>query len=414
MKNLAKYLFENVFNKTTNILEGGASGHMAHPIDFSFFTAEDLKELIRDIFTGKIEDITEKIDGTNIQATMNQSGEVVFIRNQGDLNSEKGGMSIEDMAEKWKANPSVAETFITAGKTIEKVFKKIGKEFFNPDSTTRIIANCECVLAGVTNIMPYASAQVDFHDLWIYKMMNGRWAVENVTKKDLDKIERACGGVDSAKITPKVIIEITEQSNSMAEKYCDMIDKLFKNDELSIDAWKFEQYLKYIKKDYQWILSNEDGIKILYNRWFNGDKSTNLRLLKQMYPDYINELNDMDKKGYKELMSDVIEPLDTIFLKLGNDVIRLCSGLINGSKNDSVIKRLQNDIKVVTKDIKETGSEDAQKKLIKQLKRLERLGGDQSINSAEGIVFRYKGKLMKLTGSFASVNQILGSIKFSK
>ena len=85
MKTLAKYLFENVFNKTTNILEGGASGHMAHSIDFSFFTAGDLKELVRDIFTGKIEDMTEKIDGTNIQATMNQFGEVVFIRNQGIL-----------------------------------------------------------------------------------------------------------------------------------------------------------------------------------------------------------------------------------------------------------------------------------------------------------------------------------------
>jgi hypothetical protein len=52
--------------------------------------------------------------------------------------------------------------------------------------------------------------------------------------------------------------------------------------------------------------------------------------------------------------------------------------------------------------------------LVKQLKRLERLGGDQSINSVEGIVFKYQGRLMKLTGSFAPLNQILGSIKFAK
>jgi hypothetical protein len=68
----------------------------------------------------------------------------------------------------------------------------------------------------------------------------------------------------------------------------------------------------------------------------------------------------------------------------------------------------------VVKDVKANGSRTAQTKLVRQLKRIERLGGDQSINSTEGIVFRYQDKLMKLTGSFAPLNQILGSIKFSK
>jgi hypothetical protein len=36
------------------------------------------------------------------------------------------------------------------------------------------------------------------------------------------------------------------------------------------------------------------------------------------------------------------------------------------------------------------------------------LGGDDSINHAEGIVFNYKGRTMKMTGSFAGLNQIIG------
>ena len=82
MKSLIQFLTESQI-----IMEGGMAGHMAHPIDFAYFTAKDLKGLITDIFSGKIEDITEKVDGTNIQATMNDAGEVVFIRNQGDLNN---------------------------------------------------------------------------------------------------------------------------------------------------------------------------------------------------------------------------------------------------------------------------------------------------------------------------------------
>lgn len=410
MRRLRDFIIESL---TVN--EGGASGHLAHPIDFSFFTAKDLKQLVCDIFSGKIEDVTEKIDGANLQATMNPKGEVVFIRNLGDLNSEKGGMSIDDMVEKWASKPSVAETFVRAGKIIKKVFNKVGVDFFNPDAQTRLVINCECVNAGVTNIIPYASACVSFHDIWVYKLASGVWSNIDVTKRGLDVIEKACVGVDNAKLTPKVIIEMTENSNELIEKYNDMIDELFGHDEnLSIDGWKRARFDEMVADKYPWIAKDKVAMTALYNRWFNGDKSTNLRDLKKIYNDEVESLADLEKGIYKDIVSEIIDPLDQIFLKLGNDVIRLCGGLLNGSQNDSVLKKLQDDMRKVVKDVKSEGSSTAQAKLVKQLKRLERLGGDQSVNSCEGIVFRYKGRLMKLTGSFAPINQILGSIKFGR
>ena len=408
-----KTLIETVkdfFYIKQQINEGGASGHMAHPIDFKDFSAQDLKDIVNDMFSGKIEDVTEKIDGTNIQATMNNYGEVVFIRNQGDLNSERGGMSVSDMAEKWKAMPSVAETFVSAGKTITKVFEKIGKKFFNPDSETRIIANCECVIEGVTNIMPYGTAQVDFHDIWVYKLQNGKWINTEVTKTGLNTIEKACEGVDNAQLTPRVIVNLTDQSNTLAEKFCKEIDNIFGKN-LTIDEWKHDRFFEYIKKEYPWMLDGR--YDELYSRWFNGEKKMNLRDLKKIYADHVDELVELDKKGYKTIVSKVVEPLDVLFLKFGNEVIKLCKGLINGSKNDAVIKKLQTDIKEIVDDIKVTGSPDSQAKLIKQLERFEAVGGYDTINSTEGIVFRYKGKLMKLTGSFAVANQLI-NLKYTK
>ena len=410
MKRLKDFITESLV-----VNEGGASGHLAHPIDFSFFTAKDLKQLVSDIFSGKIEDVTEKIDGTNLQATMNPKGEVVFIRNLGDLNSENGGMSIDDMANKWADNPRVADTFVRAGKIIKKVFDKVGVNYFNPDANTRIVLNCECVNAGVTNIMPYASACVSFHDIWVYKFASGVWSNVDITKKGLDVIEKACAGVDNAKLTPKVIIEMTENSNELIEKYCEMIDDLFgRDDKLSIDGWKRARFDEMVAEKYPWIAKDKTAMTALFNRWFNGDKSTNLKVLKKIYNDEVESLSDLEKGLYKEIVSDIIDPLDQIFLKLGNDVIRLCGGLLNGSQNDKVLQKIQDDMRKVIKDVKSEGSSTAQAKLVKQLKRLERLGGDQSVNSCEGIVFRYKGRLMKLTGSFAPINQILGSIKFGR
>lgn len=408
-------LFESLKKYFEVINEGGMAGHMAHPIDFADFTAHDLKELITDLFEGRIEDITEKIDGTNLQATMNENGDVVFIRNNTDLNSVNGGMSIEDMANKWADKPSVANTFITAGQTIIKVFKNINPIFFNPEPNKKIVVNCECVIAGVTNIIPYASAQVDFHDIHIYVKDGDKWVIDEVTKKGLEIVEKACANIDNAKLTPKIIIEFTKESNNLIKKYHKMIDDLFDAaDNVSIDVWKFVKFCEYISKNYAWILDNQQGSKLLYNRWFKGDKSTNIRIIKQLYSDHLDELNTLEKKVYKDIVSDVIDPLDNIFIKLGNDIIKLCKGLINGSSNDKIIKHLQNEMQSVIKDVETNGTSETQAKLIRQLQRMENAGGEGSINSAEGIVFKYKGRLMKLTGSFAALNQILGSIKFSR
>ena len=182
------------------IKEGGMAHHMAHIIDETDFTCQDLLNLIDDLFGGKITTATEKLDGTNIQASMNDKGEVIFIRNKGDLNSERGGMTIQDMVEKWKDKPATQKTFVSAGKTIEKIFKKIGGKFFNPEPSTRLLVNCECIVAGTTNIMYYDYDQVDFHNIWVYKKSGDEWHKDKVTKDGLDIIEKSIEKDDKAKL----------------------------------------------------------------------------------------------------------------------------------------------------------------------------------------------------------------------
>jgi hypothetical protein len=69
-------------------------------------------------------------------------------------------------------------------------------------------------------------------------------------------------------------------------------------------------------------------------------------------------------------------------------------------------------LKSTVDELRSTASEKTRSKLEYELNRLQEL--DNKINAEEGITFMYKGRLMKLTGSFAPLNQILGSIKFSK
>lgn len=395
MLNLGQYV---------KIFEGGASGHMQHIIDETDFTCQDLCDLIDDLFGGKITSATEKLDGTNIQASMNPQGEVIFIRNKSDLNSDKGGMSISDMEEKWKDNPQIAKTFVSAGKTLERIFNRIGPKFFNPDGNTRLVANCECIISGTTNIMYYDDDQVDFHNIWVYKKTDNGWTKDKVTRNGLDTINKAIEKEDKAKLTPNVIIQVTKDSNRFANEYKKKIIELFKSENLgksnTIEDWKRERFKKVAP---EWMTEKDT----FFNRWFNQDKSVNIRILKKSYPEHADEISLIDKKDYKKYVKDVIEPIDDLFLDISDKVIELTTGLMNDGVKTKAISNLKTSIEDAKNLVDKKGTEEDKENLKRQLVRLQKLGN--KINSTEGIVFTWKGKTMKCTGSFAPINQIIGA-----
>lgn len=388
--------------------EGGAAGHMKHVYDYDELTLRDTKGIIRNLFSGKIEDITEKLDGMNIQCTMNDDGNVVFIRNKSDLNSEKGGMSADDMAAKWAGKEHVSNTYLTAADIITKVFKKIGKKFFNPDKNTKIVANCECIVPGKTNILMYPNAQVDFHNLWVYTREdeNSPWQKSEVTQDGIGVLDKACQNVEGAQLTPKVIIRVTEKSNELLTNYIKGIDAIFKeagcSESSTIEDYKKARFEDICSKRYQWILDSKVGKEALFNRWFNDDKSVKLTELKKIYKDNLDDLANID---YKKLVSECMKPLDTFFSKLGNSIISLCDGMVNAGVESKVIDELSKDLEEVVAEVKSKGSAEMNDKLATQLNRLAELGNQ--LNASEGIVFKVGDKLMKCTGSFAALNQAI-------
>lgn len=388
--------------------EGGAAGHMKHVYDYDELTLRDIKGIIRNLFSGKIEDITEKLDGMNIQCTMNNDGDVVFIRNKGDLNSEKGGMSADDMAARWAGKEHVSNTYLTAADIITKVFKKIGKKYFNPDKNTKIVANCECIVPGKTNILMYPNAQVDFHNLWVYTREdeNSPWQKSEVTQDGISVLDKACQNVEGAQLTPKVIIRVTEKSNELLTNYIKGIDAIFKeagcSENSTIEDYKKARFEDICSKRYQWILDSKAGKEALFNRWFNDDKSVKLTELKKIYKDNLDDLANID---YKKLVSECMKPIDTFFSKLGNSIISLCDGMVNAGIESKVIDELSKDLEEVVAEVKSKGSAEMNDKLTTQLNRLAELGNQ--LNASEGIVFKVGDKLMKCTGSFAALNQAI-------
>ena len=391
------------------LFEGGAGGHMARPFDYTDFTANDLIELVDSLFKGKVEHLKEKLDGMNINASMNNDGEIIFIRNNTERNSEKGGILLKDLDARWDGKEHQKKVFMTAGKIIEQIFPKIGKEYFNPDENHRKIINCECIIAGKTNVMPYAKDRVAFHGYTIWekgtdKKGNFTWVEQEDVEGHVDELYKAAEGIDEAKPRPDLMIKNLEDGIKFADKFTKAIQKLWKDEGLSdndsVEEWKKLRFKKFAP---EWCKDDE----VIFNRLCNGDKSVNMVALKKKYPEHKDELNDLDKKAGKAIIGKIIEPLDNLFLSIGNELMDQLEGFVNSDDKENIIATVKKDTEDIIKTIEQSDSVEAKEKLEVCIKRLQALGN--KYNAAEGIVVMYKGRRMKFTGSFAAMNQALGT-----
>lgn len=397
-------------NRYVMLFEGGAGGHMAHPIDYTDFTGEELIQLVTDLFSGKVETMKEKLDGMNISATMNDKGDVVFVRNNSERNSPEGGLSIEDMSVKWAEKEHQKKVYTQSGKIITEIFSKLPIKYFNPEPGVRKIINCECIIEGKTNVMLYASDRVAFHGYKIYNLTdkldkngNKSWVEVDEVEGDVDLIYKAAEGMDAAKPRPNLVIKSLQDGEKFVKQFTKSIIDLFNKEGLditnSIEEWKYNRFEK-IKPEWM-----NEYVKEIFNRWFNKDKSFKVAEFKKAYPDHYEDVKG--EKFCKPFIEEVMKPLDILFLAIGNELIDLLDGFTNKDLHDKVITSLKKDMEETVTLVKQYGSTQDQEKVEKNLNRLQAL--NDRYNSAEGIVFTYKGRLMKLTGSFAAINQILGT-----
>ena len=135
-------------------------------------------------------------------------------------------------------------------------------------------------------------------------------------------------------------------------------------------------------------------------------------LKKAVTPEQAKAVKDFDGQRNIKYKENIL-PFENLFLELGSDVLKNASNFVAASPDEEK-SRLQNQIRTEAEKIKKNGDLKQIEKVEKELKRLEGIGGIESIMPTEGIVFRYKGKTFKLTGTFAAINQLMGIIKYGR
>ena len=411
-------LLEKIGRKFSKfLLEGGAYGHMNHPFDMELdLTFGDLKNIITKALKGDLELTREKTDGQALAISWRDDRGLIAARNKGHLaNMGEKAMSIADVASKFGGRGGLTDAYNFAMRDLEVAIKGLSKA-----QRDKIFAqgkkfmNLEVIYPTSVNVIPYGQALLVFH---------------NTTEYDESGV--AVGAEQSdAKILAGMIKQINQDVQEKYKIQGPPITQLPKDVNLEKLQPKYSGMLKNLQSKFG--LKDSDGMAEYHQAWWGDyvdkntpeklDKSTREGLIKRWAffdksftlnknniksEKVLNWATGVDKNDHQKISKDNIRPFEDIFLGVGAEVLSLMSSVLTANP-DEAVRNMKQRLDQTIKDVKAGGDEKKIKKLQLELERMAALGGVDKIVPNEGIVFVFKGMTLKLTGSFAPLNQILG------
>ena len=405
------------------VLEGGASGHMSHPFDDKDLTFGDFKKIIDAGLRGQLnfeEDPTEKTDGQNVWATI-QDGEVKFARNKGESITP---MTISQFKQKFQDHPSetVRDTFQFAAEDLANLLIKLPKktqdEIFDNGKN---FMNMELIYSRNPNVINYDTDVIQFHNITKTDGAGNVLGTDSRPAKEipavLSKLQANLGKTFQI-IPPRIIqlqqdLDFTENRDKFIKKVVDLQNRYGLTDGDEVSRYHEMWWRELIDKEFPQL--GHDIKEGLLKRWaYDDKKSLDMRSLeKTIGKAESDKIKKFDKEDVKKRFKENIRPFEDLFLELGSVILKNASNFVAANPSAEA-QRLRAYLSAEAAKIKQTGGEAEIKKVEAELDRLNRIGGIESIYPTEGIVFRYNGKLYKLTGTFAALNQLLGIIKYGR
>ena len=402
------------------ILEGGAAGHMPHPFEQKDLTFADFKKIVTSGLQGELnfeEVATEKTDGQNLLATV-KNGITMFSRNKGQLIAP---VDLQGIIEFFTGHdsPLVEETYIYAATDLAEALPKIKDQSVFNDG--KDFVNIELIYSKNPNVIYYERDVLQFHDIQETDGKGNIIGERKIAGELVKALQEVSADVQKTfTIIPPQILRLGKDMNfdKNQKKFIKQIEKLRDRYNLT-DADEVSRYHEMWWRetiDTNFPSLSQDVKEGLLLRWaYDDKKSLNWRSLgKQVDSKETSDLlKKFDKEDVKKKYKENIRPFEDLFLELGSIILKNASNFV-AANPDKEMQRLHNQIRSESEKIKKDGSVTQIEKVMKELERLERIGGIESIIPTEGIVFVYKGKTMKLTGTFAAINQLMGIIKYGR
>lgn len=395
---------------------GGGGSHMNHLYDDPDLTFGEMKDVLELAANADLE-VLEKVDGQNLYLTINpDTGEAFAARNKTNIVS--GGMSVEQVRQRWSTNPRIRDAFSKALLAFQEAVNDLTDHqrrmiFF--DETGTRYTNLEVMYVKAPNIISYNANYLVMHNMQLYNpdgdppesvpsefntlvslidgaevdVAESMWQISG--PKPIDLVKMGDGSHILAaheKINTAMSQGGVSDSDTIAEYVMNRLRDEFVSD-LNLPVHKQEALIKRMM-DLPGALPAPS-------------------IAKGMPSDQRTSVLNLSKRR-AGIVRKIILPLELAINDFAIEVLRaLQSAFVDNPETQ--LRALRKKVDSAIDDLSASGDQAVLDKLALQLSKLGDV--DRITSTVEGIVFEYppgSDKIYKLTGAFAPVNQILGMV----
>lgn len=406
--------------------EGGLAGRVSHVHESGELTFGDMKAIMRLASKGKLEHVSEKLDGQNTFFTFNPISGLRFARNTTHIKTN--GMDGDDIEAKWGSTvPSVAKAFGDAYKVLSIAISSLSSEdrveIFGPSGN--IWYSAEIIATANPNVINYDKDYVVLHESGTVYDENGK-PIEHDTSDNFAKLISKLNQLQHAteqnswKILEPVMLSLEKMSNNYAfEKGLAELNAYMNQHNMSNNNTSIDLLEEYVIGEYLMdIATDDDTRQYLGELIADFDNKKDLAILDDMVkeglitPKEQQKIKPMFSMSFgAKLYAVLTAPLKVIIQDFAVEVLREAKSLLVLNP-DKEVQRLKVEVQNVITALERSDVIKDKEFLAKQMSTLGNV--DKITSSMEGIVFKFKGNVLKLTGGFMASNMLLGFFKYGR
>lgn len=394
---------------------------MLHVYDDKSLTFGELKQMMSEVFKGEVE-ILPKVDGQNISITY-KNGRVGLARNKSTI---KNPMSVAETATFFQGRGEIKKAFVNSMKAVEAAFKKINKkkleEWFQDGKR---FMSAEIVYPPTKNVIDYGNrCLIMIHNLTTFDDKGNKIDEDPAAGKEIHDVLTRAGATNQEgfeisgpqAMSIKDSVTASKELKNLSAGIDAFMNKNGLEDGNTLQDYVDAKFRKIIDKNFKDLKLPEEVKEMMVKRFGSFDNSVKKRdilaLVKKSkvnLDEFTERFNELDKASSK-LYSDMMSPLEILIAKSGAVFLKSLSGFISANP-DETVRKLRGEIDALLAEVSKM--KEVPERLLTLIQKLNEIGLD-NIAPEEGIVFKHNGKLLKLTGIFSKLNQVLGFFKYGR
>jgi nicotinamide mononucleotide adenylyltransferase len=400
--------------------EGGAFGHLEHIYDDLSLSFDNLRELVDLGLEGKLENAVEKTDGQALAISWKNGG-LISARNKGHYkNFGENALDYASLKSQFEGRGDIADAFSFAIDDLQNALSKLSsKDLDSLFENGKKFMHLEVMYVPTTNTVPYNINLIVFHNITEY---DNSGEPVNQDRKSADKLAKMIETVNqnvqkTFKIqgSPYIDMKAISDLNGKKQKFYQKINAIQSKYKLG----NSNTLLDYYENEWKDLLSN-NSIKLtdieiegLITRWCKEEKSGFMLTAKNLSAEALEWAKEFEKSGLKDAYGKIKRPVELLFVELAVTILGNLKTFLAANPEESAVN-IKKELESTISQIKSENDESALSKMGSWLERLEAAGGSENIFPSEGVVFDFKGKIYKLTGTFTDVHHIISILKYKK